>query len=193
MTVTPESLHNVILALNRASGLHGGKPLNALGTVVQCWHETGGFSSRPMNTFHNLAGISCTPSWVNRGGKCFSGRTWEHLEGKDLALVKGFRAYPSLASFLEDYSRLIAHCYMESADNPDCVFGFLQGLQNGSQGRHWATDPHYTQKLFALVPQLAPSLLGADWRTTLDISARIAVRRGVPREELSAPSWTGHL
>lgn len=186
MTVTPEALYNTVVALNRASGLHGGKPLNTLGTIVQCWHETGGFTSRIMTTFHNLAGISCTRSWVNRGGKCFSGKTWEHLEGRNQTLIKGFRAYPSLAAFLEDYSRLIAGYYPDCTDNADCVYGYLWGLQHGKGGRHWATDPLYTDKLFALVQRLAPALLGERWHSILTDSANAAMRRGVPLESLPA-------
>lgn len=179
MKLTAETLFDAVCGLNSAGGFQDGMALNALGTTVQCWHETGGFSSRSMMENRNLAGIVCTASWTDRGGRCFSSRTWEQgKEGKD-TLVRGFRAYPSMVAFLADYSRLIARYYPVSAENPDCVWAYLTGLQNGTGGRRWATDPHYLDKLFRLVRELAPRILGPRAESLLESSRQAFFDRGL--------------
>jgi hypothetical protein len=181
MSLTARTLYEAVSALNRAAGFQGGAALNALGTTVQFWHETGGFSSRPMMENRNLAGIVCTRSWTDRGGRCFSSRTWEQGAKGKVTLVRGFRSYPSLTAFLADYSRLIVTYYPVSARNPDCVWGYLAGLQNGRKGRRWATDPHYLEKLFRLVRDLAPQLLGPEAEALLESSRRAFFDRGLDR------------
>ncbi len=178
---TFETLYEALAGLNSARGFHGGMALNALGTSVHCWHETGGFRSRPMKRHLNPAGIVCTRSWTERGGKCFSSRTWEQEGDRRVDCVRGFRAYPSLAAFLADYSRLIRCYYPISAENSDCVWGFLTGLQNGSGGRRWATDANYLAKLFPLVRKLAPRVLGTRADPLLESSRRAFFQRGLDR------------
>ena len=181
MSLTAETLYGAVTALNRAGGFQDGMALNALGVTVQCWHETGGFRSRPMIENRNLAGIVCTASWTNRGGRCFSSKTWEDGENGKETLVRGFRAYPSLAAFLADYSRLIVRYYPVSADNPDCVWAYLTGLQNGTGGRKWATDSHYLDKLFRLVRELGPQVLGPAAAGLLESSRQAFFDRGLDR------------
>lgn len=177
MTLAFETLYGAVRALNPVRGYHGHSCLNALGAAVHFWHETGGFASDLMLENWNLAGIVCTGTWTKRGGKCFSGKTWEHEEGHDVNRVRGFRSYPSLAAFLEDYSRLVKSYYPVSEGNPDCVWGYLAGLQNGKGGRKWATDPMYLKRLFILVRNLAPKVLGPNTEALLEGSRRAFVRR----------------
>lgn len=161
-----------------------GTRINPLGFVTQCCHETGWFGSRPMNVHHNYAGISCTKGWADRGGKCFTSRTWEHIDEQDKTIVKGFRAYPTLKAFMADYSGIVERCYPLAADNPDCVWLYLAGLVHGKGGRRWATDPLYFEKLVRMAVKLAPTLVGdrwgTTWRQTLERSLNAAVERGFP-------------
>ncbi len=153
--------------------------LNALGVTVQCCHETGWFRSRPMMRHWNLAGIKCTKSWVNSGGKCFSAKTWEEEGGQRVDQTAGFRSYAGLEEFLRDYSRLIASYYPLSRDSHDCVWLYLAGLYG-----KWATDSRYFRALGDLVPRIADE--GGGSRETLLRSADAAVLRGYPERWMRA-------
>lgn len=181
MMPTFETLYGAVRALNSLRGYHERSCLNALGATVQFWHETGGFRSDLMLGNWNLAGIICTRSWMESGGKCFSAKTWEHEEDRDVNRVRGFRSYPSLPAFLADYSRIIKRYYPVSSENPDCVWGYLAGLQNGKGGRKWATDPLYLEKLFTFVRNLAPKVLGPNTETLLESSRRAFHERGLEK------------
>lgn len=161
-----------------------GVRINTLGFVTQCCHETGWFGSAMMNAHHNYAGISCTKGWIRRGGKCFTSKTWEHIDDQDQTVVKGFRSYPSLKDFLADYSGIIQRGYPLAAESVDCVWLYLAGLVHGKGGRRWATDPLYFEKLVRMAVKLAPSLVGnrwgTTWRQTLERSLTAAVERGFP-------------
>ncbi len=185
MTISAEVIHGAAIWANTGGPVwFGGCRINALGFAVQCCHETGWFASRPMNAHNNYAGISCTRSWVEKGGRCFTAQTWEHLDGQDQTLVKGFRSYPSLKDFMTDYSRLICLYYPLAAANDDCVWLYLAGLVHGKGGRKWATDPLYFEKLVRMAVQLAPALVGdrwgRSWRQTLQNSFTAAQNRGLP-------------
>ena len=171
MAMTAEDLYRVVAAGN--IGSVWACTLNSLGTAVQCCHETGWFRSRPMMAHWNLAGIKCTKTWVNRGGKCFSAKTWEEEGGRRVDQMAGFRSYAGLEEFLRDYSRLIASYYPLSRDSHDCVWLYLAGLHG-----KWATDSKYFKALVSLVPRIADEV-GVS-RSTLLRSADIAVLRGYP-------------
>lgn len=191
-----ETLHAAAIWGNAGGDLfHPGTRINALGLAAQCSLETGNFRSKPMKSHNNYAGISCTPAWVRRGQKCFNASTWEHLDGEDVTLVKGFRSYPDLRAFLADYSRLIALYYPLAAANDDCVWLYLAGLVHGKGGRRWATDPHYFSKLVTMAVTLAPVLVGdrwgMSWQETLRNSYMVALTRGLPDTEMSGIILTG--
>lgn len=196
MTLTFEALYGIIRGMNPVRGFHDRSCLNALGAAVHCWHETGGFGARLMLENWNLAGIVCTRSWVSKGGKCFSGKTWEHTMGHRVDLVRGFRSYPSLIAFLADYSRLVKRYYPLSAESADCCWGYLTGLQNGKGGRKWATDPGYLKKLFSLTRKLAPDVLGTNADALLGGAWRAFRERELEKflpEGVKSPSFSSHL
>lgn len=181
-----KDIYNYILAGNRIGIFYGEAPINAFGCTVHLWHETGGFRSPVMLHYHNLAGISCTRSWMDAGEQCFDGKTWEVTGGTVFRLVKGFRVYQGLSAFFGDYSRLIHMFYPFSADNVDCCWAFFWGLQHGDPDnkRKWATDPDYIAKLGKVAVGLAPLILGEGWHHTLATSAQAAIRRGVPPDAI---------
>lgn len=183
--ISSEVLHSAAIWANTGSGVwDGDMRINALGFAAQCCHETGWFRSEMMNAHHNYAGISCTRGWAGRGGKCFTAKTWEHIDDRDQTIVKGFRSYPSLKAFMADFSGIVARCYPLAAENDDCVWLYLAGLVHGKKGRRWATDPSYFEKLVRMAVKLAPTLVGdrwgATWRETLKKSLEAAVHRKFP-------------
>lgn len=186
-----ETMHAAAIWGNAGGDLFPpGVRINALGLAAQCHHETGGFRSRPMNAHCNYAGISCTAGWIKQGGRCFTSSTWEHVDGEDVTLNKGFRSYPNSRAFLQDYSRLVAACYPLSAANDDCIWLYLAGLLHGKNGRRWATDPYYFRSLVAAAISLAPVLVGDHWGVTWEsalwTSYNAALRRGFPDPSMSA-------
>lgn len=150
------------------------KQVNALGATVQMAHETGWFRSKPMMAHWNLGGIKCTRSWRNKGGACFDAKTWEESGGVRQDLVLGFRSYPSLSAFLDDYERLIRAYYPLSDRSIDCVWLYYAGLHG-----KWATDSAYFKRLVAMTPRVAGELgISLD---TLRGSHRAALERGYPQ------------
>jgi hypothetical protein len=138
--------------------------LNILGAISQFCQETGYLLKYKAN---NLAGITCTKSWINSGGKCFDAKTFEDDgTGKTFNTVRGFRYYESTDHFLQDYSRLIKTNYPISAQNSDSVFGYFLGLEKGRIGS-FATDTRYFFNLCNMSKLLAPDLLGDSWLKVL--------------------------
>lgn len=151
---------------------------NPFGVTVQAVLETGWFRSPLCVRYHNYGGIKCRPWWLKAGRTCAPMPSPEEIGGRMVTVNSQFRVYSGPDDYLEclndklrergtDYSVLMA--------NADCLWGHYAGLVYG----HWATDSQYVGKLADLTLQLAPELLGAQWRQRLASSFALARRRGV--------------
>ena len=184
LSLTAREVYDTIGRMNREGSLS--TPLNALGVTAQTWHETGGYRHTCGKDNTNLAGIKCSSNWLNGSipwstRKCVTLRTQEFVGGKFSDYRLAFRWYDSLETYLKDHARLIALYYPVSRDNADCVWGYIAGLQG-----KWATSPAYFRSVSTAVLNLAPGLLGTDWKERLKASYIEACRRDVLKPEMKA-------
>lgn len=151
--------------------------INTLGASVQAYHETNNFKSQLNKLYFNYAGIKCTKSWIDSGGKCINLKTKEFYNNQMNTLNLAFRVYNDTDHFLSNYTSLIngASRYSIAAKNRDCVFGYYSGMFKGG----WATDPNYFKHLVRLTFQLSPRVLGNNFKETLKNSLNVAINRNV--------------
>jgi flagellum-specific peptidoglycan hydrolase FlgJ len=111
-------------------------------TVAQAALESRWGDSRLAREAHNYFGIKA------RRGRPFV--VLETLEASGAALVKTtarFARYASMDDCFADRDRILAtvSCYAEARAAADDPEQFIPAL-----AAHWATDPHYAEKLLAL-------------------------------------------
>jgi flagellar protein FlgJ len=94
---------------------------------------------------HNLFGIKAGKDWK---GKVAEVSTTEYHDGVASKQVERFRAYGSYTEAFQDYAKFLKDNprYGEVLGKADAK-GFAQGLQQAG----YATDPHYAQKLVAVI------------------------------------------
>lgn len=121
------------LACSRTSGLPAGV------TVAQAALESAWGRSQLARLANNYFGIKAY------GGKpSLELPTVEVLEGQARRIKAGFARYNSMAECFSDRDRLILkmRCYAEARACAAEPLRFIEAL-----ARHWATDPHYAERL----------------------------------------------
>lgn len=142
------------------------KSINAFGAAVHCAHETGNWKSRLWLEGNNGAGIKTNKRWLLLGMPSIETTSPEDEGGKMVMRRASFRKYRTLDAFLMDYSRKIRDDYPLSCRYYKNVWGYLDGLYKGRNGK-WATDRAYFTKLTAKAVQLAPEIYGPEWKAIL--------------------------
>jgi flagellum-specific peptidoglycan hydrolase FlgJ len=165
-----KELYNKIKLFSEKSSIK----INALAAISQFCQETGYLLKYSNN---NLAGIKCTKSWISKGGKCFTAKTFEDGgNGKMVDTVSGFKYYNSIDEFLSDYSELINNLYPICIQNFDSVYGYFLGLEKGKLGQ-FAGDPNYFFSLSNMAKLLAPDLIGDRYMSILINNYEVLMQR----------------
>jgi flagellar protein FlgJ len=94
---------------------------------------------------NNIFGIKAGSSW---SGDTVTANTHEYENGQMVAIRDSFRAYPSLAAAVQDFTSLVANSprYRAAIGSGDDVGAYAQALLSGG----WATDIDYARKLEAV-------------------------------------------
>jgi flagellar protein FlgJ len=94
---------------------------------------------------NNIFGIKAGSSW---SGDTVTANTHEYENGQMVAIRDSFRAYPSLAAAVQDFTSLVANSprYRAAIGSGDDVGAYAQALLSGG----WATDVDYARKLEAV-------------------------------------------
>jgi flagellar protein FlgJ len=97
---------------------------------------------------HNLFGIKADASWK---GASVEAATTEYVDGQPRQVVQRFRAYGSYAEAFHDYARMLTSSprYAQAVQGARSAAAFAVGLQ----GRGYATDPAYAEKLTKVINQ----------------------------------------
>lgn len=121
------------LACSRASGFPPGI------TVAQAALESNWGQSRLSRDAHNYFGIKAHGDHAR-----VAYPTLEHIHGRDLRVSAEFARYDSMEECFADRDRLIATapCYAGARACGGDPEAFARAL-----AAHWATDPHYADKL----------------------------------------------
>jgi hypothetical protein len=56
-------------------------------------------------------GVKATETWLKNGGKAYSSKTGEVINGQSVSIVAAFRAYDSLAAAVEDHANILKLAY----------------------------------------------------------------------------------
>ena len=106
---------------------------------------------------HNLFSIKADPSW---DGDTVTRRTLEYMQGRQVKISAGFRAYNGLGQAFDDYVDFIAQNprYQRALEKAADPRAYVQELQRAG----YATDPHYAQKILQIHNQVAAA--GSDSR-----------------------------
>lgn len=98
---------------------------------------------------HNFFGIKADARWT---GKVALSTTTEYIQGVKQTRVEKFRAYDSEAEAFQDYAKLISQQprYQQAMQNTHDAAAYAHALQRAG----YATDPHYGQKLAALIERI---------------------------------------
>lgn len=141
----------------QASAAQLGVPPELL--IAQAAHETGWGRSVPRlpdgRSSHNLFGIKTGSTWH---GQRVVQSTLEVVDGVTVRQQAAFRAYDSFADAFADYAALVTTSprYRTALAQSASPAGYLEGLQAGG----YATDPHYADRVLAVLegPTLRQSL-----------------------------------
>lgn len=166
---TPEEFYKTALKMD---GIH---PFAA---TCQSAHETGFWTSVLWKNARNGAGIKADKKWIQSGQPVFKKKSKEIVKGKTVYRESHFRAYRSLAEFLADYRLKIMRDYPLASKHSDTMWGYFSSLQKGRYGS-WATTQKYFEFMTDKAIQLAPKLLGAEWRAQLLREYKQAKSRGL--------------
>ena len=106
---------------------------------------------------HNLFSIKADPSW---DGDTVTRRTLEYMQGRQVNINAGFRAYDGVGQAFDDYVDFIAQNprYQRALEKAADPRAYVQELQRAG----YATDPHYAQKILQIHNQVAAA--GSDSR-----------------------------
>ena len=153
---TPEEFVAAVRPHAQRAAARLGVPADAL--IAQAALETGWgrfpITREDGRDSFNLFGIKATPQWR---GDTVRRATLEFVDGVPERRREAFRAYPDLARGFADYADVVADSprYREALEADDAA-GYLRGLQAGG----YATDPHYADKILAILerglPETAP-------------------------------------
>jgi flagellum-specific peptidoglycan hydrolase FlgJ len=135
--MTKEEFIAAATAAAQASSATSGFPPGV--TVAQAALESGLGNSGLARMANNYFGIKTRP-----GGQTIELPTVEYVDGVPVRSTAKFAKYDSMAECFADRDRMIASlpAYQEAravAGDPEA---FIRAL-----ARHWATDPHYAEKL----------------------------------------------
>ncbi len=124
------------LACSRARGFPPGI------TVAQAALESNWGQSRLSRDAHNYFGIKAHGDHAR-----VAYPTLEHIHGRDLRVSAEFARYDSIEECFADRDRLIATapCYAGARARGGDPEAFARAL-----AAHWATDPHYADKLLGV-------------------------------------------
>ena len=150
--------------------------INAFAVTCQSAHETGWWRSRLWGIANNGAGIKVDASRQRKGLPSVAQQSPEMVGRQKVYRVSYFRSYRNPEEFLRDYRNKIVRDYPYSVLHRDVVWGYFAGLEKGRRGA-WATNHTYYQHLVDKAFQLAPSLLGVEWRAKLLADYHEAKRR----------------
>ena len=138
--MTKDEFITVATAAARAFAENGGSPAGV--TVAQAALESNWGNSRLSRDAHNYFGIKVHGSLPQ-----IELPTHEAVNGALVQTVARFAKYDSMEACFADRERILTHvaAYAEAracATDPEA---FIRAL-----ARHWATDPHYAEKLLYL-------------------------------------------
>ena len=114
-------------------------------TIGQAIHESAWGASRLSREGNNYFGIKASgqpgPRGVIRMG------TWEHIDGANVTVIDGFRAYNNMAESFVDHGRFLVENkrYATAMANLDDPRVFIRLVAQAG----YATDPNYTRKVLA--------------------------------------------
>ncbi|WP_304991917.1 glycoside hydrolase family 73 protein [Burkholderia plantarii] len=94
---------------------------------------------------HNLFGIKADASWH---GPVVMENTHEHLQGRDVAIIDAFRAYPDWLGSIADHAQ-----FLTSNPRYRSAFAYTSGatFAKAIAEAGYATDPNYAAKLISII------------------------------------------
>ncbi|MDR3164020.1 MAG: glucosaminidase domain-containing protein [Synergistaceae bacterium] len=152
--------------------------INAFAVTCQSAHETGFWTSFLWKNAMNGAGIKADKKWRASGRPHIFKRSTESVGGKIIYRKSYFRAYSSLDEFLDDYRMKITRDYPLAVKHSGTAWGYFASLQRGRLGS-WATTKKYFEYMTSIAFQLAPKLLGPNWKAELLEDYRKAKSLGI--------------
>lgn len=125
--------------------------------LAQGAHESAWGNSRLFKS-NNIFGIKATKSWKG-DTVSIKGFEWDSKLKKMVDCMIKWRAYPSLADCITNYSQIINlnNCYRPALEYINNATRFLQII-----GASWATDPKYVPKVITIGKQIQ-TLGGPTW------------------------------
>lgn len=128
-----------------------GAPINPVIAAAQAALESNWGQSQLAREANNLGGVKAGSQW---GGPVIElpTREWREADGTWYTTVARWRKYADWAEAFEDYGNLIERVYPHAAAVAGNPREFLEQLTARDYPKY-ATDPSYTQKVWAVVEQ----------------------------------------